>query len=232
MNNLLSIVIPCKNEGRLVISTLRMLSKQNLDCQIIVADSSTDDTLNKLFNYKIQSHQLIKIISGGIPAIARNKGAKLVKTPYVLFLDADMYIHSRNLLKDCIEKMQKDDLDLLTCKFKTTDGKFNYVYRIFDFFQKISSITSPFAIGGFMLFKIETFKKLGGFNEKNQIAEDYYISQKIKPKKFKVFNGFVYTSSRRFRKKGVWYMIKLAWLSWINRKNENFFNKDYKNYWK
>ena len=127
MNNQLTIVIPCKNEGRLVISTLRMLTKQNLDCQIIVADSSTDDTINKLHNYKIQSHQIIKIIGGGLPAVARNKGANLVKTPYILFLDADMYIHDRNLLKDCLDKMKKYDLDLLTCKFKTTNGKFNYL---------------------------------------------------------------------------------------------------------
>ena len=32
---------------------------------------------------------------------------------------------------------------------------------------------------------------------------------------------------RRFSKKSVWYMIKLAWKSWINRNNDEFFKQDF-----
>jgi len=82
-----------------------------------------------------------------------------------------------------------------------------------------------------MLFKIEIFNKLKGFNEEDKIAEDYHLSSKIKPNCFKITNDFVYTSSRRFSKKGIWYMIKLAWKSWLNVDNNEFFKQDY-NYWK
>ena len=81
MNQQLTIIIPCKNESSMILSTLKLLTKQKIDCQIIVADSSTDDTLTILMNYKNRSPQLIKVINGGLPAIARNKGAKLAKTP-------------------------------------------------------------------------------------------------------------------------------------------------------
>jgi hypothetical protein len=101
---------------------------------------------------------------------------------------------------------------------------------MFNIIQWISSKTKPFAVGGFMLFKTETFKKLGGFNEEDKIAEDYHLSSKIKPKKFKIINRYVYTPSRRFENKGVWYMVKLAWSSWVNRNNDNWFKSDY-NYW-
>jgi hypothetical protein len=82
-----------------------------------------------------------------------------------------------------------------------------------------------------MLFKTETFKKLGGFNEWDKIAEDYHLSSKVNPKKFKILNKYVYTPARRFDKKGFWYMVVLAWKSWLNRNNDEFFKNDY-NYWK
>jgi hypothetical protein len=104
------------------------------------------------------------------------------------------------------------------------------MYRLFDITQWFTSRTNPFAVGGFMLFKTETFNKLGGFNQEDKIAEDYHLSQKIKPSKFKILNRFVYTSPRRFDNKGVGYMIKLAWSSWLNRNNENWYKQDY-GYW-
>ena len=115
--------------------------------------------------------------------MARNRGAKLVNTPYVLFLDADMYLKDKIIVKTCLEEAKRGDYDLVTCKFATLEGKFNWVYRLFDIIQLLSSKTKPFAIGGFMIFKTETFNKLGGFNEEDKVAEDYHLSSKTAPKK-------------------------------------------------
>ena len=45
------IVIPCKNEGRGVIDILKLIRRQQLDCQVIIADSSDDEEtlLNESF---------------------------------------------------------------------------------------------------------------------------------------------------------------------------------------
>jgi len=136
-----------------------------------------------------------------------------------------------NMISKCLTVAIGGDYDLVTCKFKTLGGTYDWVFQIFNIIQRIFSRFTPFAVGGFMLFKTETFNNLKGFNEEDKIAEDYHLSSKIKPNRFKITNDFVYTSSRRFNKKGIWYMIKLAWKSWLNRNNDEFFKQDF-NYWK
>jgi glycosyltransferase involved in cell wall biosynthesis len=228
MNQQLTIVIPCKNESEGIIEVINLILSQ-INCKIIIADSSDHEGSVLLLHKHTCIYSNIEIIKGGFPAVARNNGAKLVKTPYVLFLDADIYPES-GTIKNCINLSNKHNYHLVTCRFKT-DKKYNWIYRVFDLFQWYSSKTKPFALGGFMLFKTDVFKELKGFNEEDKIAEDYHLSSKIKTNRFKIANDFVYTSSRRFDKKGVWYMIKLAFNAWINRNNDDWFKKDH-NYWK
>jgi len=231
MNKQLTIVIPCKNESSLIIETLIFILGQTEKFKIIVADSSTDkESIDLLKKFQKKYKEQIKIIGGGLPSVARNKGAELVDTPYVLFLDADIHIKQDDLIVKCLNEMIVGRYDLLTCKFKTLDGKFDWIYKIFNVVQWVSSKTTPFALGGFMLFKTETFNKLKGFNNEDKIAEDYHLSSKIAPSKFRVANLFVYTPSRRFEKKGLWYMIKLMVMCWWNRNNDDFFKQDF-NYW-
>ena len=130
----------------------------------------------------------LKIIQGGLPAKARNNGAQLVETPYVLFMDSDMFLLDSNLLTDSIKEMRLHKFDLLTTKVRTTSGKYNYVFRTFDMIQKISKRISPFCLGGFMLFRTDTFNELGGFDEQAQVSEDYLLSKQVEPKKFKILN--------------------------------------------
>jgi glycosyltransferase involved in cell wall biosynthesis len=232
MNKQLTIVIPCKNEGRGVIDTLKLIRKQHLDCQVIVADSSDDESTQLLLRkYQANTAAVIRIVRGGLPSIARNNGAAYVRTPYVLFLDADIYLRDPNIINKCLATVIGGDYDLVTCKFKTLDGKYDWAFQVFNIVQRISSLFTPFAIGGFMLFKTSTFRALGGFNEQARVAEDYLLSSKVKPSKFKVVNKAAYTSSRRFEKKGMWYMVKLMLGSWWNKSNLEWFKNDH-NYWK
>jgi glycosyltransferase involved in cell wall biosynthesis len=223
-------VIPCKNEALGIIKTIDLI--KHLDCKIIVADSSDDNiTFAHLSRYIKKNKIDVIIIEGGLPAIARNKGAELVETPFILFLDADINILDNKVIKEALSKISSFHLDLVTCKFRSIDGRYNWVWWIFDIIQWFCSKTTPFAVGGFMLFRTKTFNELGKFNEKDKIAEDYHLSSKIKPNKFRIINNFVYTSNRRFDKSGVWTMIKIAAGAWFNRKNDKWFENDF-NYWK
>jgi len=228
VNKHLTIVIPSKNEGRGLIEVLELIVDQ-IDCKIIVADSSDDEGSFLLLKNCSEELGNIKVIRGGLPSVARNNGAKLVRTPYVLFLDADTYVYNPFLIKESLLTAMQENCDLVTCRFRT-DKPYRWVYRLFDVIQWVTAFTKPFALGGFMLFKTEAFNKLGGFNEEDKVAEDYRLSSKVEPKKFKVFNGYVYTSSRRFSKKGLRYMIWLMFRSWTNRNNSDFFKND-QNYW-
>ena len=68
------------------------------------------------------------------------------------------------------------------------------VYESFDVIQYLTKFSTPFAVGGFMLFNLEVFNSLGGFNPDDKFAEDYHLSSKIKPNKFYVEDKIVYTT--------------------------------------
>jgi len=232
MKDLLTIVIPCKNENSILIETLNCLKDQNniKGTKIIIADCSTDNTINLVDFYNKFANLNIEYVKGGYPAIARNNGAKLVTTPYVLFLDADIWLFHKDHLDSCLNKAMTNNLALLTCNIGT-DDKYSIVYTCFFIIQKILSIVSPIALGGFMLFNTKDFNNLGGFDEKDKFAEDYHLSSKVKCKRFFISNKKAFTTSRRIKKKGLWFMAKMAILSIINKGNKTFFHSDY-DYWK
>jgi len=232
VNKQLTIVIPSKNEGQNIINVLKYLHASHLDCKIVIADSSNDNnSLAILKKFQSQSPMPVQIIQGGLPSVARNAGARHVRTPYVLFLDADVFIKNPEFISHCLRVAVGGNYDLVTCQFQTTTGEYNWVFKIFNVIQRIISIKTPFAVGGFMFFKTETFRALGGFDEQAKVAEDYLLSSKVKPSRFKIINEPVYTTPRRFKNKGVIYMIKLMISSWWNRNNPEWFKQDH-NYWK
>jgi glycosyltransferase involved in cell wall biosynthesis len=232
LSKLLTIVIPCKNEGITINQTLTLLNFQNgiNGVKVIVADSSDDGTTYHLEN-RNRDYFNLEIIQGGLPSKARNEGAERADTPFILFMDADMMILDTNLLNECMDIIMNERLDLLTTKVRTTNGKYNYVFRTFDLIQGITRYITPFCLGGFMLIRKSTFNSLNGFDEEAKVAEDYLLSKQIKTNKFKVYKKTIFTLPRRFENKGLWYMTKLMIQSFTNRNNKGYFS-NHNSYWK
>ena len=236
ISNELTIVIPSKNEGFTLEKTLWYLNKQKFiyGTNVVIADSSDDEALKPNFPVEFYENLRIHFIKGGYPAAARRYGsvfAKRFHTRYILFLDADMFLTYENLLSDIIFENYRR-FDLLTVPY-TTEYGYNIYYRIFDFFQWISAkfMRQPFAIGGFQVFDTEEYWRIGGYNADLLVGEDYEISLKIRPSRFRVHKSRgCYTSARRLKNKGVLYMGKLMLKSWWNRKNPDYFKKHH-NYW-
>ena len=228
----LTIVIPSKNESRNLYDCIYNISRQLYiaGTRIIIADVSNKDEslkwikrIEKDFGYFLK----IEVIKGGFPSEGRLNGSKLVTTPYVLFLDADIFLTNPDILEKCIGY----EKGLLTVPFYT-DKPYRWVFRMFDLFQNLSKLLgTPFAVGGFQLWKTETYWSVGGYNPEELFAEDYSISQKVSLKEFKIANiDGTYTSARRFKAKGILWMFKIMIKSYINRKNPDFF-KHHHNYW-
>jgi glycosyltransferase involved in cell wall biosynthesis len=232
LNSLLTIVIPCKNEGLTIKKTLSLLNQQfdihGVD--VIIADSSDDNITKEIIKSESNRNININIVEGGLPAIARNNGAKFVTTKYVLFLDADIFLENKYILHNIVSDIDFNKLDLATCKIRTKD-LYTIIFILFDIIRSFIIKKTPFAIGGFMLFNYQTFKQLGQFNENDKIAEDYHLSKKVNPNKFKIFNYKAFTTSRRFETKGILYMLKIMLSCWFNKDNEDFYKKDF-NYFK
>ena len=230
MNDLLTIVIPCKNEKDNIYECIAFIAKQVgfAGTRVIIADTSDEeDSLNFLQytedNYRYSLN--IELIKGGFPAKARLEGSKLVTTPYILFLDADIMLQDKFLLGECLAY----NTDLVTVPFQTETG-FNWIFRLFDIQQRMSNwLGTPFAIGGFQLWKTEAYWKTGGYDETHLFAEDYWVSQKAEVMKIHKTKG-VWTSARRFKNKGFFYMFILSIKCYINRNNTEFF-KNHQNYW-
>lgn len=237
LSKYLTIIIPCKNEKDIILKTLDLLNYQVdiHNVNVVVCDASTDritklDLITRLEYVNRTDLFVLRIMDGGLPAIARNNGFKAVKTPYVLFMDADVFLLDPKIIKRAVLRMHKNHLDLVTTKFRSDNGKYNYIYRLFDLLQTMSKWSTPFCLGGFMMVRSETFKELKGFDEEVKVAEDYYFSKQIKPKKFGRINNIVFTPPRRFENKGLFYMVKLFFGSFFNHNNKEYFTED-KNYW-
>lgn len=236
LEELVTIVIPCKNEKDIIQKTLDLLNYQKdiWRVKVIVCDASNDGITKIDLVERLEMNSDIfdlYVMDGGLPSVARNNGFRLVKTPYVLFMDADVFLLDPKVLLRSILKIKKYELDLVTVKFRSDNGKFNYVYKVFDVIQLLSKWSTPFCLGGYMLVRSETFKSIGGFDEEIKVAEDYMFSKQISPKKFGRINNIVYTPPRRFENKGVWYMLQLMLSSFFNKNNKDYFTSD-QGYWK
>ena len=232
LHEILTVVIPCKNEKENIKNLLSCLNKQenSKNLRVIVADNSDDNETIYHINSEKNKNIDILVIEGGYPGKGRYNGALLCNTEYILFLDSDMIIKENNFIINLLNEIIKTNADLLTSKVRTIDNRFNYVYKFFDVIQKLHFITGPFALGGIMLFRKSSYDKLGGFNPNDLFAEDYNLSKKVKSNKFYVSSSIIYTSSRRIEKKGVGFMLWMMIYSFFNRNNRKFFEQHH-NYW-
>ena len=113
----ITIVVPCKNEENYIAHLLMHLRQQSIgNTRIIIADCSTDRTREVI---EIMKGELnVEIIEGGPVSIAKNRGAQLVTTPYILFIDADVRFFKNSVIHDAVNLIESKNLDLIGLKIK------------------------------------------------------------------------------------------------------------------
>src|SRR5579863_6997350 len=160
--NELTIVIPAKNEAKLIPRLLTSLTNQDYSkmssTRVLVADAnSTDGTPEIALGFRDRLN--VSVIRGGMPSVGRNLGAAQADTSYVLFLDADIELADQSLVRRCVEKAQSKQLQCVTTNILCRGG--NWVdklsYTTLDAFQYLSYLHRPFATGMFMLFERKKF---------------------------------------------------------------------------
>jgi glycosyltransferase involved in cell wall biosynthesis len=229
----ITIVIPCKNEENYIPYLLTHLRNQMIgSTRIIIADCSTDNTREVI---QVSKGNLnVEVIEGGPVSTAKNNGAQLVTTPYILFIDADVRFFKDTVIRDAVAEIESKNLDLIGLNLKCYDRdiRAKIGFTLFNVINNILKYFSPFAIGAFMLTRRDRFEELGGFPEKTVTSEDYFLSRQYSPKKFKILNHYFGQDSRRFKKMGYfgmgWYLIK----NFINRNNQEYWDRlDSSKYW-
>ena len=229
----ITIVVPCKNEENYIHHLIDSLRLQDLGgTRIIIADCSTDNTRQVIKNNSAFLN--IEIMDGGPVSIAKNNGAKLVTTPYILFIDADVRFFSKYVIQDAVNEIESNNLDLVGLNIMCYDDDWRTVigFSIFNLVNNILKHFSPFAVGAFMLTRRDKFEEFGGFPEKFSTSEDYFLSRMYSPKKFKIINHYFGQDSRRFKKMGYFGMAAYLIKNFINRNNTEYWNKlDNSKYW-
>jgi glycosyltransferase involved in cell wall biosynthesis len=233
--NDLTIVIPAKNEAKLIPRLLNSLMNQDYSkmpsTRVLVADAgSTDGTAEIVMSFRGRLN--VSVVAGGLPSVGRNRGAALADTRYVLFMDADIQPASASLIRHAVELAQRKQLHCVTTNILCQGGSLTdrLFYLTNNLFQYLSRIHKPFSTGMFMLFDRQRFAELGGFNEQVHFAEDYLLSQQIAKSRFGIVRGGVYTTNRRLTKMGHGRVARLFFATAFNYWNERFFLRDHK-YW-
>ena len=202
------------------------------DTRIIIADCSTDNTREVI---QIMKGELnVEVIDGGPVSIAKNRGAKIVTTPYILFIDADVRFFKNNVIQDAVNEIEFNNLDLIGLNIKCYDNDIRAIigFSIFNIINHMLKFFSPFAIGAFMLTRKDKFEEYGGFPEKFSTSEDYFLSRRYSPKKFAIVNHYFGQDSRRFKKMGYLGMATYLIKNFINRNNKAYWDKlDNSKYW-
>jgi glycosyltransferase involved in cell wall biosynthesis len=233
----LTIIIPTYNEEKYIARTLYAIAAQSgtHNIKIIIADAkSTDNTRLVASTNSFELGLNLEIIDGGLPAVGRNAGAKLVTTPYILFLDADVTFTYRQAIKEAFDEITTGKYEMVGTT-PVYNGEFDIraltMLCLNKYITWFLSKTEPFAIGGFTMVSKQAFNKLGGYNEHVKQSEDWLLSKQISPKKFKLISDLITQDNRRFKRYGYFSMIKLLFNNWLNRNNVNYFYQD-QGYWK
>jgi len=233
LSDKITIVIPCKNEENYIHYLLDSLHLQNIgNTKVIIADCSTDNTRQVIKDNS--SYLNVEIIDGGPVSVAKNNGARLVTTPYILFIDADVRFFKSNVIQDAVNKMESLNLDLIGLKIKCydKDPRAMIGFIIFNTVNHALKFFSPFAVGAFMLTRRDRFEEFGGFPENISTSEDYFLSRKYNPKKFRIIKHYFGQDSRRFKKMGYLGMGKYLVKNFINRNNKAYWDSlDSSKYW-
>jgi glycosyltransferase involved in cell wall biosynthesis len=229
----ITIVVPCKNEENYIAHLLMHLRQQGIGkTRIIIADCSTDKTREVI---QIMKGELnVEVIEGGPVSTAKNNGAKLVTTPYILFIDSDVRFFKNTVIQDAVSEIESKDLDLVGLNIKCYDNNIiaSVGFSIFNVINNILKHFSPFAVGAFMLTRKDKFEEYGGFPEKFATSEDFFLSRMYSPKKFKILNHYFGQDSRRFKKMGYFGMAAYLIKNFINRNNKEYWDHlDSSKYW-
>ena len=227
VSSFITVIIPCKDEENYIGDTLLSLNNQkNIEgVKVIILDgNSTDNTIGVINNIKKKVNYEILIEKGGKVSYARNKGATMVNTKYVLFLDADVTFTDDDVILTSLNELE-NGYDLITCKLKSRSGfPLNLGFYLFNKIH--SKLKIPFSMGAYFMTSIESFNGYGGFDETIKQSEDFILSKKYPIDKFKIINRYVTQDDRRFKKMGYWFYVKFLIKNYKKRNDENHFRKE------
>jgi glycosyltransferase involved in cell wall biosynthesis len=178
---MVSIIITTYNYAKYIERAIRSCIDQRLAKDeyeiIVVNDASTDRTKDILENYTdiVRIFNLKKNV--GLAA-ARNFGVKKARGQYIIFLDADDYIHKDLLLVQKLFLSENNNIDAVSVDYYLVDEKGNH-------FKHVSASKKPIACG--IMFRKDYLFDIGLYDEEFRAREEEELRKRFL-KKYSIHN--------------------------------------------
>ena len=142
-----------------------------------------------------------------MPGPGRNRGAEAARGEYFIFFDSDVTL-DQDFVAKAFEDFQRRYLEVASCFIHPDDESDKDYKTMFDFYNVYVSSAqffNPGALGSFIMCTRRIFDRLGGFDERIKIGEDYdFVKRASKIAKFRIMNSVhLKVSTRRIDKEGV-----------------------------
>lgn len=172
---MISIIIPTLNEERnlpLLLESLRNQTCQSFE--VIVADADSKDKTRE-----IAKEWGCRIIDGGLPGVGRNRGAESAKGDILIFLDSDVVLPP-DFLENVLKEFKGRKLDIAGCYVQPLTEKDidNLLYGFANLYFRLTQFFLPQAAGHCIVVKKKIHQKIGGFDEKIKLTEDFDYSKR------------------------------------------------------
>lgn len=173
---MISLIITTYNYASYVERAIRSALDQSLDDHkyeiIVINDASTDRTKAVLENYQDECRIFNLEENVGLSA-ARNFGIRKAKGQFVMFLDADDYIHRDLLFITKLHLEENNQLDAVCTDYWLVDERGNHL-------QHVSAEDEPIACG--ILFRKDFLYNIGLYDEAFRAREEEDLSIRWKKK--------------------------------------------------
>jgi len=203
-----TVVIPARDEAAVIAGTLQALKLQGQGLRIIlVDDQSTDGTADIALNQGLANLDIIR--SESLPKgwtgklWAQEQGLKVVKTPLVLLLDADIHLMP-GILASLINKRHSENLQFVSLMAILKVDSF-WEKMLMPAFINFFKMLYPFALankpsskmaaaaGGCILVDTAALQKIGGMAAiKGAVIDDCSLAKKIKQAGYKTWVGLTH----------------------------------------
>ena len=200
---LVSIIIPCRNEGRFILRCLDSVISQDYPkekIEVLVVDGMSEDETRKIVEGYVKQYSFIKLLENHkkIASVALNIGIRYSKSNFIIIMGAHTS-YEKEYISKCIEYLNKYNANNVGGVLKTVPGDNTFVaqaiaitlshsFGVGNSYFRINSKEPKLVdtvFGG--CYKREIFEKIGLFNEKLVRNQDIEFNSRLRKRGGKIF---------------------------------------------
>ena len=199
---IISILIPCRNEGKFIKRCLDSIIVQNYPkekLEVLIIDGMSEDETREILNSYIQKLPYVKLMDNPkkITPTALNIGLEKSKGDFILWMSAHNE-YKKDYISKCEQYLSSFNADAVGGIVKICPRKNNIVEKLI-----CTALSHPFGVGKSIhkigskyprwtdtafgvCYKKDIFEKVGKFNENLVRGQDMEFNMRLKKKGFKI----------------------------------------------